>query len=1154
MRRFAYFSLVWTLWLLTAPRATLPIAVAADDVIPHAQDRPPGPALSPQEAIAKMTVPEGFHVELVASEPDMVNPVAMTFDERGRIWITESLEYPRMEAGPGRDRIKVLEDTDGDGRADKFAIFAEGFNIPSGIAVGHGGVWLANAPDILFLQDTDGDGRADKQEVVVTGFGRDDTHELPNSLTWGPDGWLYGLNGVFNGSTVEQGGKKHEFTCALFRIHPRTREFQLFAEGTSNPWGVAWDPEGHAFVSACVIDHLWHLAESGYYIRQGGPYPPFTDPMRSIVEHKHQKAAYCGIHYFDSDAYPAEFRDRLYMGNIHGNCVNVDVIERRGSTYFGKPAPDFLSANDAWFMPVVQKTGPDGCLYVLDWYDRYHCYQDARRDPEGIDRLKGRLYRVRYQNSPRAGKFDLATETDAQLITRLHSGNVFIRDVAGRILAERNDPQTKPALEKLVNDDSAPRKTRLHALWALIGGSPLAVEFHDGLLSHEDSAFRAWGVRAAGNAGHVDETIKRKVVSLATDPEADVRLQVAIAATKLKGVEAVPLLLDVLTASGDDPLIRHIVWQNLHPRLENEAKTFYDLAAQSDASRSASSEWLIEKSVDRVLASSNPHSVLALVDYVSARPDEQLATLSRALNSLATRLQNREVSAEQLAALRPRLEKVVAQVLSSRADDRELHDASALLAATWNDPRAVELARELFVSSDARAERRAQALHALVAARDNSLESSVTPLFSDPTNYPVELRRAAIEALGRLDANWVGRLLLAHYANLEAELRPKAIETLCERASWSEQLIDAIGQKQLPASALNDNQVRQLLVRADARLAEKVKAQWGSMREGRNPEREEVITHMRGFLRSTPGDAVAGQAVFKRVCGQCHKLHGQGEDVGPDITLNGRNSFEQLLSNVFDPSLVIGASYQAQTVVTTDGRVLTGLVAENSPQRVVLKMQGGKQETVARADVELMKTSELSLMPEDLEKQLQPQELADLFALLTLDKPPTDPTARKLPGSQAIEPRETSNPATANELIEYVAPGFKLGKGSRSRIAIVAEHAGRPGVLRTSPGAVLARRFEVPDGKRTRLVLAIAPEAEGSCQIVLRVNGAQVLERAISDSNGQPTWQTVSLDLSDALRQGKPPEKNKALVEVIHQPRATQKASAFWSQLELITE
>ena len=404
-------------------------------VIPHAQDKPPNDPRDPVTAAKMMTVPEGFTVEVVAAEPDIVNPVAMAIDEKGRFWITESLEYPRKSAGPGQDRVKILEDTDGDGKMDKFTVFMDGLNIPSGIAIGHGGVWIANSPDILFVPDADRDGKPDgPAQVVVTGFGRADTHELPNSLTWGPDGWLYGLNGVFNYSSVtypkDSPWLKHvaelarvqindgkpsndanirslatsattppsefKFTCAMFRIHPRTREFQVFCEGTSNPWGIAFNDEGEAFVSACVIDHLWHLVETGYYHRQGGPYPPFTWKIDSIVKHKHQKAAYCGIHYFDSDAYPEQYRGKLYMGNIHGGCINVDRIERDGSTYKGFGEPDFLTANDAWFMPVVQKTGPDGCLYILDWYDRYHCYQDANRDPAGIDRLKGRLYRVRY--------------------------------------------------------------------------------------------------------------------------------------------------------------------------------------------------------------------------------------------------------------------------------------------------------------------------------------------------------------------------------------------------------------------------------------------------------------------------------------------------------------------------------------------------------------------------------------------------------------------------------------------------------------------------------------------------------------------------------------------------------------------------------------
>ena len=575
--------------------------VFAQEPIPRGQTQPPGPPLSPADAIAKMTVPEGFHVELVAGEPDIRNPVAMAFDERGRIWITESFEYPRQKPGPGRDRVKVLEDTTGDGRADKVTVFADGLNIPSGIAVGYGGVWVANAPDLLFLQDTDGDGRADKREVVVTGFGRTDTHELPNSLTWGPDGWLYGLNGVFNHSHVKQAGNDYRFTCAVFRIHPRTREFQLFAEGTSNPWGIAWDPQGSMFLSACVIDHLWHITETGYYHRQGGPYPPFVWKLGSIVSHKHQMAAYCGITYFDSDAYPEAFRDRLIMGNIHGNCLNVDVLQRRGSTYIAKPAPDFLSANDAWFMPVAQKVGPDGCLYVLDWYDRYHCYQDARRDPKGVDRGHGRLYRIRYKSTPRAGRFDMASEDTSRLIQRLHSKNVYVRETAQRMLSERADPSASAPLQKLVLDKSTPRKTRLHALWSLIGAGDLDADFHARLFDHSEADVRAWAVRAAGNMGEVSDKVRGRVPAASSDV-ADVQLQVAIAAGKIEGLDSMRLLIDVLGHCGDDPLIPNIVWENLHPMLKNDSRRFLQLTRDVGLKNNPNLKKLMPRVFERITA------------------------------------------------------------------------------------------------------------------------------------------------------------------------------------------------------------------------------------------------------------------------------------------------------------------------------------------------------------------------------------------------------------------------------------------------------------------------------------------------------------------------------------------------------------------------
>ncbi|MFO0928364.1 MAG: PVC-type heme-binding CxxCH protein [Gemmataceae bacterium] len=852
---------------------------------PHNQDRPPGPALSPAEAVRKMTVPDGFSVEVVACEPDLVNPVAMTFDEKGRIWVVESLEYPRRSPGRGRDRVKILEDTDGDGKVDKVTVFADGLNIPSGIAVGHGGVWVANSPDILFYP-IGADGTAGKPQVVVTGFGRDDTHELPNSLTWGPDGWLYGWNGVFNYSRVKQRGKEHSFTCAIFRIHPKTREFQLFCEGTSNPWGIAIDAEGSFFASACVIDHLWHLVETGYYHRQAGAYPPFTWKIESIVNYRHQKAAYCGIHYFDSDAYPPEYRDRLYMGNIHGGCINVDTIRRRGSTYAGSPVPDFLNAHDAWFMPVAQKTGPDGCLYILDWYDRYHCYQDANRDPAGIDRTNGRLYRVRYRNTPRAPKFDLAKESDDQLIARLASPNVYFRDTAQRLLTERASPELRSKLEKAILDESASRKARMHALWALVGGERLEPAFHQKLLAHADAGFRAWGVRAAGNARTVEPAVRERVAALASDVSPDVRLQVAIAARKVDGLDPVPLLVDVLAGgTGDDPLLPRIVWQNLHPLLETKGDQF--LAVVRKRAGAVDLGGLLPRVVERLLAARRP-SADALADLLELaatgrKPDHGAAR--QVLTLLAAKVHSGELAGDRLRTLG---EKLLPRLQAYLKDFHPLRLDAAVFAATLNDPYSLKTTRTLVGGAGNPVELRLRALESLVTVRDDGVLDRAAGLLADQKTLPPAARAQVLAVLGRLADPRVATIVLDGYERMEIELRPRAIELLTERPAWAKALLRALGEKRLPGGGLNVNQARRLLASKDAELATLVKQHYGTVRADRNPDRERVVADMRRLLTRTKGDAHRGIAVFKKLCAQCHKLYGEGADVGPDITGVGR--------------------------------------------------------------------------------------------------------------------------------------------------------------------------------------------------------------------------------------------------------------------------
>jgi putative heme-binding domain-containing protein len=976
----------------------------ADSILPWRHDQLPNQPYSPREALGKMTMPEGFKVELVAAEPDIVNPIAMSFDDRGRIFVTESIEYPRKPAGVGRDRVKILEDTDADGRADKVSIFAEGLNIPTGVAIGYGGVWVLNAPDLLFMREKDG--KEISREVVITGFGRTDTHELPNSLTWGPDGWLYGLNGVFNQSAIRlRSGKEYKFNCALWRVHPRTREFQIVSEGTSNPYGVAWDTEGSAIVEAChwANDHLFHFVEAGHYQRQAGTFPPFTIPIGSITDHGHQKTAYCGIVNLDTDAYPPQFRERIVVGNIHGGALNVDRLQRDGATYLAKAEVDLLNGNDAWFMPVALKIGPDGCLYVLDWYDRYHCSQDAARDPGGVDRLKGRLYRLRYKDTPRAPKFDLASETIEQLIERLSSGNIYFRETAQRILTERTGHASREVCAKLESLAlSSPaninRKARLHALWTLIGSGSLEPEFHLKLLAHGDPAYRAWGVRAAGNFGAVSATLRSRIAELARDPSPDVQLQVAIASKKVHELDPLPVLSDVLAHCAHDKIIPSIVWNNLHPLLETESARFVSL--QTNLSPALAT--LAARIAERILSSPTPdtRALASFIKFVSDRDEQRVTECLSAVSSKLT-----TVGEQDIARLRTELDSLLQGIIAQKKNAPVTLSAQLLaarLGLTKIDP-ALVLTR--FTSDSEPEAARLQALDALIAFRNSELLPSLPEVIS--SSSPTFTRRV-FASLGRVEDPKLADVLLAEYSKLAPELQPLAIDLIMQRERWARKLLDAVLANELPKGVLNANHLRKILESNDRDALWAVEKAFGKVREERNPAREKVVAELGAYLRDQIGDARRGQTVFRNLCAQCHTIYGEGGKVGPDITANGRASFEQLLSNVLDPSLVIGPAYQVTTVVTKDGRNLTGLIAEDNEQRVVVRMPGEGEETVSRNNVKYTRVSKLSMMPEGIETYVDRKDLADLFAFLSLDQSPEHPAAKLIPGAPNLPPKRSS--------------------------------------------------------------------------------------------------------------------------------------------------
>src|SRR5262245_35538486 len=468
----------------TFPQQAAPPRV--DELFPYA-------GLPPDRAAAVMTVPDGFTVTAFAGEPDVRQPIAMTIDDRGRLWVAEAYSYPlKQPKGKARDRILIFEDTDGDGKFDKCTVFCEGLNLVSGLEVGFGGVWVGQAPELLFIPVKDGEDRpAGPPQVVLDGWGYQDTHETLNSFIWGPDGWLYGCHGVFTHSLVGKPGTPKEqrvpINAGIWRYHPIKKKFEVFAYGTSNPWGIDFNDHGDAFLTCCVIPHLFHVIQGARYQRQAGEHfqPHTYADIQTIARHRHwignqwneaDRArsdasggghAHAGAMIYLGDTWPPKYRGQLFMNNIHGARLNVDRLTPAGSGYVGDGEPDFLKANDLWSQILYLRSGPDGQVYMIDWYDKNQCHHN---DPAGHDRTNGRIFKISYKDA-KPVRVDLARKSDAELVElQLHKNDWYVRTarrlLMERVAAKKLNPKVREKLEKLAFKH-ADITRRLRGLWAL---------------------------------------------------------------------------------------------------------------------------------------------------------------------------------------------------------------------------------------------------------------------------------------------------------------------------------------------------------------------------------------------------------------------------------------------------------------------------------------------------------------------------------------------------------------------------------------------------------------------------------------------------------------------------------------------------------------
>ena len=514
------------------------------DVLPYA-------GLSGAEAAKAMTVPPGFSVQLAASEPDIVKPIAFTLDDRGRLWVVESHTYPvRASEGEGRDRILILEDTDGDGRLDSRKVFTEHLNLVSGIEVGFGGVWVGAAPYLLFIPIAAGtDTPAGPPQVLLDGWGYEDTHETLNTFTWGPDGWLYGTHGVFTNSNVGKPGapdsERIKLNAGVWRFHPVTRAFEVFAEGTSNPWGLDFNDYGQAFVTACVIEHLYQVIQGGRYKRQAGQHfnPNIYDDIKTIADHVHwvgKKGPHAGnsrsdaaggghahagaMIYLGGESWPKEYRDAILMNNIHGARANTDWLQREGSGYTATHGPDFLKTNDAWSQMLNFRYGPDGSVYAIDWYDKNQCHSS---NPDVHEKALGRIFKIRNDHDKWV-QVDLQKMTSDQLVDQQLQPNDWYVRHARRILQERGpDPKVHDRLKRILREN--PDITRkLRALWALHVTHGLTERDLQDLLGHDSEYVRSWAAYLLVEGNRPSDSTIRQFAKMARDePSPLVRLYLA---------------------------------------------------------------------------------------------------------------------------------------------------------------------------------------------------------------------------------------------------------------------------------------------------------------------------------------------------------------------------------------------------------------------------------------------------------------------------------------------------------------------------------------------------------------------------------------------------------------------------------------------------
>jgi putative membrane-bound dehydrogenase-like protein len=975
-----------------------------------ADDQP----VPPEEAAAKFTLPPGFKATLFAGEPDVVQPIAFTFDDRGRLWVVECHTYPDWDSDR-TDRVLILEDTNGDGRHDKRTVFwDEGKNL-TGIEYGFGGIWLTAVPNLIFIPDANGDDRPDgPPEVKLDGWDLNAKHNVVNGLAWGPDGWLWGLNGILSNSLVGKPGtpddKRTPINCGVWRYHPVSGKFDVVAHGTTNPWGLDFDEYGEAFITNCVIKHAFHVIPGAHFERMFGQdlNPRTYRLMPSIADHIHWGGghwtesrgghgehdapggghAHSGCMIYLGDNWPEQYRGRLYTCNIHGSRVNQDRLDPKGSSYVARHEPDFMLANDPWFRGLAIKYGPDGGVYVTDWSDSGECH-----DYDHADRTNGRIYKITY-GEVKPFRENLRDRSDLELVANHAAKNAWRFAHARRILQERAAAGTleRDTIEKTRQQvwHASDAVETLRLVWFLSAMDGLDDRTRRAAMSievkrrerREDAAPLRDGGRVAAavirlEADRTDtpNSLLRDFGTFLDAPSPHVKG--ALAWLAMKRPETASIVLTRLSNRGDrdsdtdSEELAYLLWYSIERNFDQFRERFsddirripYSLTRRCFARRMAEPD---EADLGRNLE--------ALCDAIArngTRPQLQADVAFGMFEALDGR---RDVKP-------PRSWRVAYLVLTTDKNP-QVREVGLKLALIFGDQEAIDDMLRMVADKKKPLEGRSMAVTALSQGKIPELKPRLIAALDDEPLRPTAIRHLPAFADPETPA-----LLLGKYAAFDLESRREAIGALTSRPDWAKALLDAVEQNQIAKSDFTAYHLQQLALLGDEKTLQRTEKLFGSVRPTKEDRAEQIALWKEKLSAEAmlQADVASGKRVFERTCANCHKLFDAGGSIGPELTGAQRNNLDYVLTNVIDPSAVVPRDYQMQVLELADGRVVVGIVKEETDAVVSLQTSTALLK-IAKSDIEDRTATSQSMMPEGLIQPLSFEEVRDLVAFLAADK------------------------------------------------------------------------------------------------------------------------------------------------------------------------